>query len=247
MTRPVSVLVPYRGDQGGPRDRAWEFVRAWWAREHPTFTVIVGEDPDPAGLWCKATAVAAALALAGPADLLVIADADLICYGIGLAVEVVQSQGAPWAMPHHRVNRLTEAATRAVLAGGPLPGTPPYRRHNPADPPTGRSADVAESYKGALAGGLVVLPRALYERVPLDPRFAGWGQEDVSWGRALTLIGGQPWRGPDPLWHLWHPAPARLNRKIGNVAGHELHLRYLNVHTGPDMEALLAETSSPVG
>lgn len=238
----VSVLVPYRGDQGGPRDQAWAYVSQWWGRQYPDYTVIAGTDLDAAsgGAWCKAEAVAAALRLAGPDDILVIADADVLCDGVGDAVHAVTSQLAGWAMPHTRVNRLSADASQAVYAGAALPTQPPMRHRQPHQRPRGRSADVIDSYTGMIGGGLVVLPRALYERVPLDPRFVGYGLEDQAWGRALRVLAGPMWRGPGPLWHLWHPS---LGTQVGaeSPESRALFHRYQRADTVGAMIALLTE------
>lgn len=124
-----------------------------------------------------------------------------------LAVEAVE-QGADWAVPHYHVNRLTEHATAEILAGG-------------------YSTDTTERpYKGQAGGGITVIPRSVYERIPLDPRFVGWGQEDSSWELALTALVGKPWRGTKPLWHLWHPPQERTTRRYGNPDSKRLWLRY---------------------
>lgn len=221
----VSVLVPYRADNG-PRDRAWAYVRARWKHTYPGWQVVEGNCPD--GPWVKALAVADALTRAD-GDILVIADADVVVERVDAAVVAVQ-QGSPWAIPHRGVYRLTPAATDAVLAGGPLPSL--MGRLGP---------DVVQrSYTGITGGGMVVLPRALYRRVPLDPRFAGWGGEDLSWGTALQVTSGPPWRGAGPLWHLWHPPQPRASA-VGSPEAQALHGRYRAAATPSRMWALLAE------
>jgi hypothetical protein len=231
----VSVLVPYRTDDGGRRDQALRYTHRWWGEHHPDWQVVYGTPGD--GPWCKATAVRHALA-ASSGELLVVADADVICPGVGAAVDAVAG-GAAWAVPHQRVLRLTPAATDQVYAGGPLPEpAAPQRRH-----PTVRPTVIAEAYRGVVGGGMAVLPRRLYERVPLDPRFVGWGQEDESWGLALTVLAGPPWRGSGPLWHLWHPRPERMTRAIGNMASLELFRRYRAATTPETMLRLLSENT----
>lgn len=202
----VSVLVPYRPD-GGHRDRVWGWVSRWWASNHPQWQIVVGVCAD--GPWVKAAAVEDALAKAD-GHLLVLADADVICEGVGLAVEQVVG-GAPWAVPHHTVHRLTEQATTAVM-GGAIPRT--------------RLGLERKPYRGVEGGGLVVVPRAAYEQVPLDPRFAGWGQEDESAGLAWNTLLGRRWRGGAPLWHLHHPLADRVNRHVGSAESWALHVRY---------------------
>lgn len=223
----VSVLVPWRPD-GGHRDQAWAWVRRWWAALRPDWQIVTGTCRD--GPWVKATAVADALSEAG-GDILVIADADVICHGVDLAVEAVE-RGAPWAVPHGKVYRLTELATAAVLDGN-RPGSV---AGSTTQPP----------YLGLCGGGIAALPRAVYEQVPLDPRFVGWGGEDESWALALNTLAGKPWRGTAPLYHLWHEPQERLNRHVGSASSRALQVRYQYAsQDGPDaMRALLHETRS---
>lgn len=253
----VSVVIPWRPTPG--RGPLLDYVRAWWAGRHPDWQIVVGAHLD--GPWVKAAAVADALTRA-TGDLLVVADADVVCDGIGDAVDQVAA-GAPWSLPHLRVYRLTPDATAAVVDGGPLPeplaGPVRRGRRNPTQParrivrpPAG---PIHEYHDGMPGGGMVALPRTLYDRAPLDPRFAGWGQEDASWAAALRTMAGAPWRGRAPMWHLWHPPQERTYgdgnrskaRTIGSAAGLALRQRYTAAaRSGPAaMAALLAEAAAP--
>lgn len=223
----VSVLVPWRPD-GGHRDAAWNHLRARWEQRHPGWQVVTGAAPD--GPWCKAAAVADALTRAA-GELLVVADADVWSDGVQDAVTAVAG-GAPWAVPHWHVHRLTEAATAAVLAGGRMEGEVGGSRWRRVE---------RQPYPGYPGGGMVVLPRALYGQVPLDPRFAGWGQEDECWAAALKTVAGVPWRGGADLWHLWHPPQRRMTPRFGSREGRELYRRYQAARTPAAMRELLAE------
>ena len=218
----VSVVVPWRA--GCPwREAAWEWVRARYEQEHPDWQVVAGHAPD--GPWCKAAAVAGGLRDA-TGDVLVIADADVWCDGLDDAVHAV-ADGAPWAIPHRTVTRLTEQATGDVLAGAT---------------PDGRMEVEQRPYTGTMGGGITVLPRVLYEQIPLDPRFIEWGQEDEAWGVALTTLVGRPWRGTTGLYHLWHPPQRRQSRSSGHPAGVALARRYSAARrASATMEALIAE------
>ena len=123
-----------------------------------------------------------------------------------------------------------ESATAAVLAG--------------ADPAAALGGLARKPYLGVEGGGLTVLSRAAYATAPLDPRFAGWGQEDESWGEALRCLLGKRWRGTADLWHLWHPPPARLNSHVGSAEGRALHVRYqVAARNRAAMRRLIAEQS----
>lgn len=221
----VSVLVPWRPGCRH-RDAAWQWVSARWAKHFPTWQVVRGVHD--VGPWCKAEAVADALHQAD-GDMLVIADADVWTdpRSVELAVANVRAGVRPWAVPHQDVRRLTEGATGAVL-GGTSPSVLTKVERRP--------------YLGIEGGGMVVLPRTLYNEVPLDTRFRGWGGEDEAWGIALHTIAGYRWRGLTPLYHLWHPPQDRLNKHIGSRPSNELRVRYTYASRAKArMAALLAE------
>ena len=190
----VTVIVP-RGGSCPYRERAWQYLRTLWARHYPDMEVVEGWCHGD--VWCKAEAVADALPRAR-GDILVVADADVWVPGIAEAVRQLEQYS--WAVPHWLVYRLTEEASR-----------PDRIEREGWDGPT-----VERPYVGYEGGGMVVLPRDLYVDAPLDPRFRGWGQEDEAWALALRTIGGPPWRGTAPLYHLWHPPQARLSRRFGS-------------------------------
>ncbi|WP_079251621.1 hypothetical protein [Streptomyces sp. MP131-18] len=211
-------MIPWRG--GCPhREASLAWLLPRWRR--------AGHEPilaeAPPGPWSKAAAVADGLRHTG-ADVLVIADADVWTGGIPAAVDAVRS-GWPWGIPHGDVHRLDQDATAAVLAGAPLGG-----------------GLVQPAYRGFEGGGITVLPRQVYEQVPLDPRYRGWGQEDESHALALRTLAGPPWRGDAPLWHLWHPPQARDSRRWGSLASRALYRRYRHAAGHPNRtRALLAE------
>lgn len=217
----VSVLVPARLDR--QRQDLWDFLRPRW--EKLGYEIVEGTCTGP---WCKARAVEDALSRA-TGRILVVADADVWCDGVPAAVAKVKA-GAAWAIPHYLVRRLTMPATLEVLASGNWP----IRRTTTtyAQPP----------YPGRPGGGIVVLSRESYAKVPMDPRFTGWGQEDESWALALGTLLGRSWRGLADLWHLHHPPAARQSRNFGSQASMNLHRRYVVAHRQPRrMEALVAE------
>ncbi|MBV2364249.1 glycosyltransferase family protein [Streptomonospora nanhaiensis] len=217
------MIIPWQGGCAH-REAALGWVRARWARAG--YRVVLGEHTGP---WCKARAVAAALPEA-TGDVLVVADADCWPERLDAALEAVGA-GAAWAMPHGPVYRLSAEATADVLAG--------------ADP--GPQMPLAQRpYEGWPGGGIVVLPRGTYERVPLDPRFVGWSGEDESWARALTILAGPGWRGRGRLWHLWHPPQRRVSRRWGSPAARALAGRYRAARTPQAMRALLDSAHAAV-
>lgn len=157
------------------------------------------------------------------AEIVVVHDADVWAEGLDEAILAVRN-GAPWAIPHRGVFRLTERGTDEFLA-------------------TGSSDDLEQrAYLGIEGGGVVVARREALLDVPLDPRFVGWGQEDESWGLALRTLLGPPERVKRPLIHLYHPPQRRLTRSRGSMEGWALRRRYYLARHDPDaMRNLISE------
>lgn len=204
----VGVVIPWRHEPArvGAVEHVEQHLRLTLA---PPWTMARGRHDEVP--WVKALAVADGLRKCpgGPDDILVLHDADVIVPGLLAAIEAVVSGEARWAIPHGQVRRLDEPSTAVVLAGGEL---------------RGRLTEAA--YYGHAGGGCTVLRRADYESVPLDPRFVGWGREDDAWALALRSLLGEPWRGTEPCWHLFHPPQPRENRKYGSDANNALYRRY---------------------
>jgi hypothetical protein len=215
----VAVIVPWR-QSDEQRAAAWSWVRSRYEEHHPDWEIVTGTCDGP---WIKADAVADALTRTN-ADTLLIADADVWCDNLAWAVGALDEW--PWVIPHHTVYRLTEAATAAVLAGGSLGGE-----------------TTQHPYKGFAGGGFLALRRDLYERIPLDPRFVGWGQEDQAWHLALRRLAGQGVRGRADLWHLWHPPQERKSRVVGSDASMDLLTRYQRARDAASMTALISEVT----
>lgn len=206
----TAVVVPFTGTDVH-RLRAWGWVEARYRTLFPEWEIVTGTYSGP---FCKALAVADALTNTD-ADLLIVADADCWSETTGRIVEQVATGQFEWGAPHRRVIRLNKEATEQVYRDG-LPDTMPNAKQ------------LAERVfdESVFGGGIVVLPRTLYERVPLDPRFQGWGSEDVAWGLALKRLTHQFTRGHDVAWHLWHDPQPRKSRKFGNDENAALLARY---------------------
>lgn len=211
------VVIPFAGECPHRR-RALDHVAA---RYPWPVTVAPGGEP-----WIKAQAVMPAVE-AADAEIVVVADADVWSDGTAAAVEAVAA-GAPWAIPHRGVFRLTESATDALIAGAPLEGLDLDER----------------AYLGWEGGGIVVARRETLLDVPMDPRFIGWGCEDEAWALALNLLAGHRWRGRSQLAHLWHPPQQREDRRQGSRANFALLRRYVAARLDPAaMRSLLDEVN----
>jgi hypothetical protein len=179
-----------------------------WATERLDFPYTVATSTLP---FNKAMTLMPAIERSS-AKIVVAHDADVYAPGLACAVQAVED-GAAWAIPHWKVHRLSADATRAVLGGSEWPGQPLAR----------------PVYTGMAGGGVVVALRDTLLDIPLDPRFDGWGQEDESWAMALWCLLGEPWRGEDPLVHLWHTLEPRHGQRMGSQAGWNLRNRYSQV------------------
>jgi hypothetical protein len=211
----AEVIFPYAGaDPDRERALAWTTERC----EFP-YTVATSKLP-----FNKAMTLMPAIERSS-AEIVVAHDADVWTPGIACAIRAVED-GAAWAIPHWNVHRLSADATRAVLGGSGWSGQPLAR----------------PVYTGVAGGGVVVALRDTMLDVPLDPRFQGWGQEDESWAMALWCLLGEPWRGEDPLVHLWHTLEPRDGQRTGNQVSWTLRNRYATVrYDQAGMRQLLAE------
>lgn len=216
----MHVVIPYTGGCQH-RERALRWVTARYRESFPDWTIVIAHYGKRG---VKASAVMPAVKRCR-SDLVLVADADCWTDGIARAVAMVE-EGAPWAVPHGQVFRLTKEGTDALLAGES------WDQQELDRPP----------YVGYEGGGITIAPRKTLLSVPMDEHFDGWGQEDQSWGLALNALAGGSWRGSTPLIHLWHPPQQRMTRKWGSVASRERYRLYMAARRNPHkMRELLQE------
>lgn len=224
----VAVLIPADPIDDW-RSRALDYVERWYATHLPEASVHIGACP-PDAEWSKGAAIADALERAGDPAVLVIADADSFTQrpeDLRAAVDLVERAGRPWTIPHGKVYRLKAKETERLYA-------------DPTN--TARLGHTVRSpYEGPPGGGITVVARAVYEAAGgIDPRFLGWGGEDVAFGWALETLTGPGYRIGGPLVHLWHPHPAPNLR--GSPASEELVARYRSARGVPRrMAAVVAD------
>lgn len=193
----VSVVIPYRAAGDIDRIDALDFVVAYFQRNFPGYELVLGECPTEE--WSKGAAVNQGVARAH-GEILVLNDADSIVRpeGIKEAVALIEG-GKRWIVPHDHVLRLTEAATKIA-----------YEKPMAEWPRDMASRVVRYPYMGPAGGGINVMTREAFDTVNgMDPRFLGWGGEDICFAKALTTMGIHHWRlTGHPLWHLYHAHPA---------------------------------------
>lgn len=223
MAADVDVVTPWRSSE--ERVAPFQFVRRWWGGAG--VRVVTGELPS--GPWRKAVAIHKAV-LRSTADVVAVADADVVCdpEDLLIASRIVADGDAGWASPYTDVVRLTDEASRQVMATGVLPSEDQQGIYD------------EKPYRGRLGGGIVVIRRDQWDRTPMDPAFVGWGHEDEAWGKVLKARLGQPWRAGRPLWHLWHPPQKRRSRGIGSSESLALCHQYLvSSYHDDELNALL--------
>lgn len=224
----TAVLIPY-SPSGPERIAAFDYVTRYYASQHPQLDVVVGQAAGVGERWSKAGAVEIARRAAPDADVLVVADADVLVPPAKLteALMLVEAGIVEWAVPYTFVHRFSAQATRRLLVGRPA---------------SMQSVDRAPR-QGTIGGGVVVIRSSVYETVGLDPRFVGWGGDDTAWGLALTTLHPTYRRLDGRCFHLWHPHEnAYARRRPQTEQSADLLVRYREAANHPDeMRALLAE------
>lgn len=237
----IALLIPFRDDHAIGRGANWDWLHRYWSHELPGAQLVIGADEgDP---FSKTCAVNMAFRHADPDnDIIAMVDAD--CY---IAAEVILSCAAAirearrwheplWFVPYRHLYRLTGAATLRLIASPP---TDPLKFDAPH-----RLRDVGSSEAlaaiGHRYGALIqIFPREAFLMIGgMDPRFRGWGGEDVTLVRVLDTLYGVHQTSPNEVLTLWHTA-------LGNVffrkwagqakagANDRLSIRYRSVRRDP--------------
>lgn len=198
----ISLLVPFR-DDGQYRSEVWAWLRRYWRDAYPEAEIIQGHYDDTP--YSKSAAVNdAAKRARGRVFAVLDADAYLqadVLRGIVSEIEAALHSGQrKWFVPFDALYRLGEDYTKGLIKGSPSVAIPM--------PP---AQDLLENAKDAISYGhqygalCQVMPREAFELVHgMDPRFRGWGAEDVSFLRALDTLYAQHEVRPGPICHLWH-------------------------------------------
>jgi hypothetical protein len=233
----VSICIPFRPD-GAERDRNYAFVRSRYETLYPDWELVEGRDNHQGGDldgpqialgsgWSKGTAVNAAVE-ASSGDVLVISDADVMIGQQALRDAVGRLENSAWVVPHKLIYRLTEDATRAVIADT-LYADPHAFTHNRTRAPR----------RGPPGGGVSVMRREDF--VGMDERFIDWGGEDISFAWALDTLIGPHLRLGAVMWHLNHKTMKPPNGRA-SAQSEALTGRYLEASGDPvAMSELLDE------
>lgn len=199
----ISVLVPFRAADN-QRQELWDWLEQYWSWELPGAEILVGTNT--AEPFCKTCAVNQAAARAH-GDIIVILDADCLIDGEVVercARRIRQSERLDvplWFIPYRHIYRLTDAATQQVLASSPRH---PLQFSSP--PPLVDVESTLGSGFGHRFGALIqIMSHAAFNLVGgMDPRFSGWGGEDIAFVRAVDTLYGPHKTTDNDVLHLWH-------------------------------------------
>lgn len=232
----VSVLVPFHFGANQSRQTAWNHARTHWLAEHPGVQLVVGGPsnaemhlPQP---WSKGR-VLQRLRSRARGGVLVVADADCLVSREQLIHAVTRVvDGAAWAVPYTWVLRLDQRSTERLYSEHRRKLYPKLERGK---------------YRGIPGGGIVVMRLDVWDRCPVDPRFTGWGGEDIAWGHALGVLYGPPLRHPGDLIHLWHePQFGAGSRRPALPESVALLERYEAATTDDEILTILREVQPPL-
>jgi hypothetical protein len=226
-TDKVTVIIPYSQWECPQRNRILSFILKKWETEYPNWKVVIGESE--ANPWRKAVSIKRALDKVTD-GVVIIADADVWVPGIEHAVDALKG-GYGWIKPHSLFVRLNEEATHKII-------------HLNYD--MQQLASLQENleeipYQQTPCGGILVIHPEIARAVPPDPRFEGWGGEDVAWSYALSTLVGQNYMTDLVAYHLWHPPQERVDRKTPNEKNLKLQETYAKCKGSVEKMDLLVE------
>ncbi len=254
----ASLLVPYRDDHEH-RAHVWRWLKEYWSDHLDSIEIIEGHDRFYP--FSKATAINDAASRArGRVFVILDADAYLDTRFIQRYIDnvdrAVRTGHRRWYVPYNKLYRLSRPATMALLKTDPnwdflVPHPPPISilDSSPLSPHDHNSVNYGHQY----AALINILPREAFFAVGgMDPRFRGWGSEDVSFMNAVDTIYCQHELGHNDAIHLWHARPGiswETRRWIGQpdtVANSRLAQRYTMAKSEAGfMQALTAEYPPP--
>lgn len=196
------VLVPYRGDNSH-RDRAWRFVLP--KIEELGFPVYVGDDGTQPFSVSRSWNQAAAMA--GKWDLAILHAPDVFLLEPETLHRALPLADDRMVYAFDSYMRLTKEGTERAYAGAT--SWPEHQIAHRKGKPKGEMPPT---------GGPRVVPRGLWDKVGgFDPRFVGWGAEDMAFAHCCSVLGRRHLRLQGTLVSLFHPRakddPFRANRQ----------------------------------
>lgn len=184
----ISVLIPWRTDHG-PRERAFDHVRALW-EDLPVELVIGVDNGTPEAPFNVSRAFNDAAAKAS-GDVFVLFGADHLPDFDRVTWAATQLEANAWCALFARTGKYSETDTNAIIDG--------------ADP-----ARFDYEHRDDFCYAIIGITRPAWELVHgMDERFQGWGGEDTAFRMALDNLYGPTPAPSDTLRCLWHPEASR--------------------------------------
>jgi len=202
----ISILMPFRADPKAPeRLEIFNWVVQYWRAALPDAEIVVGKSKGK--VFSKTEAVNHA-AKRAKGRIFVILDSDTymrpeIIKDAADQIDRATHRGQHlWFIPYRHLYRLTPTAGRAVLDSNPL-----FPIQFPEPPSPHDILNSHGSMHGHRFGALIqMMSREAFELVGgMDPRFRGWGGEDVAFVRAVDTLYGPHKTTRNDVLHIWHP------------------------------------------
>ncbi len=225
----ISLLIPFRADPSAPeRVEIFDWTLKYWANALPDAEIIIGKSKGE--VFSKTEAVNHA-AKRAKGRVFVILDSDtymrpeIIKQCADNIDKAVKRGQALWYIPYRHLYRLTQVAGRAVLDSDPL-----FPVQFPQPPFEEDILNSHGSMHGHRFGALIqIMPREAFFAVGgMDPRFRGWGGEDVAFVRAVDTLYGSHKTTANDVLHIWHPTIGS-NHKNRMWEGQTKHFPNMNL------------------
>lgn len=239
----ISLLVPFRAN--GTRDtriKSWNWIERKWRSILPEAELCVGTDTGQP--FSKSVAVNDAYRKS-TGDMLVIADADSWVERPALDTALASAAAREHlVVPWWTAYRLHKEDSRIIMDGDPAVPYPVTQEM--------KNNCAGEGPSPASAAMVLCIQRVSYERVGgFDPRFRGWGSEDVSFGYACWTLLGRNEYCLGESYALYHPAPTnkkgmRVWKGDKGEYNMPLYERYRRAQGNPQLMAAIC-AQHPIG
>ncbi len=190
----IQVLVPHRGREASLA----RHLQQWDALGLKTHVSDCEDE-----VFTRAIALNTAAERATDADVLILTDVDMVLERPERAIEAAEIalRDYCYVCTYSAMHALSEAGTQA-LYDGQLPA----------------AHDVIQEVK-LIWGAPCAVPRALFDEVGgMDPRFYGYGHEDLAFLAATDAFGGAKQRVEGIAWHMWHDDNPYKNWNFQNAS-----------------------------
>jgi hypothetical protein len=235
----VVILVPYRGDNGGRRDRLWGFTQEWLKDHHCLWPIYFGHSPE--GPFNRGAAINDAARKAGEWDVAVVHDADNIADPLMLCKAVERAHEIKGCVyPYETYIYLDEFSTNRLIEHDNWFLAPEHRTPN-----GGYLWTVCNKH----TSGIQAISREAYDKIGGFVELTGWGHED--WVTAIlleTFVTASLEHMDGAAYHLYHDhytwvgtnkrvygnANKKISDKITRMKGNPARIReYLGGHPIP--------------